>query len=157
MCRSTLTMSHMQLYVKYICMSASTTSHFYAYLFASARSSPKRTNWPLITHDWKELEAWEWSHCVCLVTMDRLKCHTTYLGHHVTFTSNQMLTWHFKVIMHFSMRLTRGTRWRANCVISFLSSEVICEEPFSARNRYFDLFRPSDPCLSKLGQYLTTP
>ena len=35
-------------------------------------------NFLLITHGWKELEMWTWSHCVCLVTMHGLICNLIY-------------------------------------------------------------------------------
>ena len=31
----------------------------------------------LITHDWKELQAWAWSHCACIVTTNRVICNTS--------------------------------------------------------------------------------
>ena len=42
----------------------------------------------LITHDWKGLKTWPWSHCACLVTTHRLIYDMTYFGRHLT-----SLTW----------------------------------------------------------------
>ena len=38
----------------------------------------------LITNDWKELQAWAWSHCACIVKTNRLICNMSHLGQHLT-------------------------------------------------------------------------
>ena len=38
----------------------------------------------LITHDWKELQAWAWYHCACIVTTNRMICDMSYLGQYLT-------------------------------------------------------------------------
>ena len=38
----------------------------------------------LITNDWKELQAWAWSHCACIVKMNRLICNMRYSDQHLT-------------------------------------------------------------------------
>ena len=38
----------------------------------------------LITHDWKELQAWAWCHCACIDTTNRLMCNMSYLDQYLT-------------------------------------------------------------------------
>ena len=38
----------------------------------------------LITNVQKDLQAWTWSHCACIVKTNRLICNMIYLGHHLT-------------------------------------------------------------------------
>ena len=56
---------------------------FIEVLWGHMTSSEVTNRFWLITHDWKELETWAWSHCVCIVATHRLICSMTYLGQHL--------------------------------------------------------------------------
>ena len=66
-------------------------------LLKSHQRSLEATNGFLsITLDWKDVDSWEWLHCVCLIKMHRLICNMIYFGYYVTLTWDQILTLTFQ-------------------------------------------------------------
>ena len=56
---------------------------FIEVIWGHVTSSEATSRFGLITHDWKEIETWAWSHCACLITTHRLIYNMTYLGQNV--------------------------------------------------------------------------
>ena len=92
-----------------------------------------------LTFDCIEIERWGWSQYVSLAHTHRLIRNMTYLSPHVTSRDLDLRSnydRYFKVNMYIIRHVsTRGRRCSQNYVTSFLSSNVICEKPFSQKKK----------------------
>ena len=116
--------------------------------------SPKVTNRFLrITFDPKELETWEWSHCVSLIKTRRYICNMTYLGHHVTLTWGQILTLTFQGhAIHVSMRLDEANTMVSKSLLYHFKHGSYHRNTVSLKNAVFDLSWPLTPKPLVLGE-----
>ena len=116
--------------------------------------SPKVTNRFLrITFDPKEIETWEWSHCVSLIKTHRYICNMTYLGHHVTLNWGQILTLTFQGhAIHVSMRLGEANTMVSTSLLYPFKHESYHRKTGSLKNAVFDLSWPLTPKPLDLGE-----
>ena len=99
----------------------------------------------LISHAWKKLQTWAWSHWACLVKTHRLICNMTYLGQHMTFV------WPWPEVQHWPYPLrSLGTCFDApqrqehdGCrtrPLALWVQKLFAEKNLFAPKSYFDVF-----------------
>ena len=120
---------------------------------------PKVTNRFLrITFDPKEIETWEWSHCVSLIKSHRYICNMTYLGHHVTLTWGQLLTLTFQgYAIHVAMRIDESNTMVSKSLLYHFKHGSYHRKTVSLKNVVFDLSWPLTPKPLVLGEIWQHP
>ena len=114
--------------------------------------SPRVNNGFLpITGDRKEIETWEWSHCVCLIETHWFICNVTYLGHHMTL-NGQIWSLTFKGhLIHFSMRVDEANTMVSKSLLCLVQTWKLLKNCF-AQKCHFDLSWPLTPKRLILGE-----
>ena len=106
-----------------------------------------------ITFDPREVETWEWSHCVSLIKTHRYICNMTYLGHHVTLTWGQILTLTFQGhAIHVSMRLDVANTMVSKSLLNHFKHGSYRRNTVSLKNDVFDISWPLTPKPLVLGE-----
>ena len=106
-----------------------------------------------ITFDPKEIETWEWSHCISLIEAHWYICNMTYLGHHVTLTWGQILTLTFQGhAIHVSMRLDEENTMVSKSLLYHFKRGRNHRKTVSLKNAVFDLWWPLTPKPLVLGE-----